>query len=69
MNYFEWSQEYYDTAEKISAVIEKLKIQRKTSENLSERKELDMKIATYKMYFNDCLFTANHLMQRHRGVA
>lgn len=69
MNYFEWSQEYYDTAENISHVIEKLRTKRKSTDNLSERKDLDMKITTYKMYYNECIFTANHLMQRHRGVA
>ena len=29
MNYFEWSQEYYNTAAEIAIVIEKLKKERK----------------------------------------
>lgn len=68
MNYFEWSKEYIDTAKDFAYVIEKLKSRRKSA-SLSERKELDLKIATYKTYYNECILTANHLMHRHKGVA
>ncbi len=68
MNYFEWSQEYNNAAEDIANVIEKLKAERKSA-SLSEKKEFDMKITKYKMYYNECILTANHLMQRHKGVA
>lgn len=68
MNYFEWSQEYNDAAEEIADVIEKLKEEKKSA-SLSEKKELDLKITKYRMYYNECIITANHLMQRHKGVA
>lgn len=68
MNYFEWSQEYNGTANEISLVIEKLKAKRKTATS-SEKKELDMKIARYKLYYNECISIANHLLLRHKGVA
>ena len=69
MNYFEWSQEYYDTAAEIANVIESLKNKSKATENLSEKKEINIKIAQYKECYYECMHTANHLMQRYRGVA
>ncbi len=68
MNYFEWSQEYLNTANEISLVIEKLKNKRKKVSS-SEKKELDMKIAKYKQYYNESISIANHLLYRHKGVA
>lgn len=68
MNYFEWSKEYYETAAEIANVIEKLKNSRKKC-NLSEKNEFDRKIAAYRMYYNECILTANHLIERHKGVA
>ncbi len=68
MNYFEWSKEYIDTAEDFAYVIDKLKARRKSA-SLSEKKEIDLKITKYRMYYNECIMTANHLMQRHKGVA
>lgn len=68
MNYLEWSQEYNSTAQDISLVIDKLKTVRKSA-TISERKELDMKIAKYRQYYNECIFIANHLLERHKGVA
>ncbi|SCY05906.1 hypothetical protein SAMN02910441_00720 [Ruminococcus sp. YE282] len=68
MNYFEWSQEYYDTAEKIADIIERLKLRRKSAV-LSEKKELDLRITNYKVIYNECMQIANHLLQRHKGVA
>ncbi len=68
MNYFEWSQEYYDTAEKIADIIERLKLRRKSAV-ISERKELDLRIANYKVIYNECLQIANRLLQRYKGVA
>lgn len=41
MNYFEWSQEYYNTAAEIAIVIEKLKNERK-GKTPFEQKELNM---------------------------
>ncbi len=67
MNYLEWSKEYTTAANELDAVIKRLKNMRKSASR-SEKKELDLKIAHYKMYYNDCISTANHLMLRHEGV-
>lgn len=68
MNYFEWSQEYYNTAEEIAVVIEKLKKEHK-GKTPYKQKELNLKIAKYRSYYNECLDIANHLLARHKGVA
>lgn len=67
MNYLEWSQEYTFTAKKILKVIEKLKLKKLKADALS-KKELDIKIAKYRIYYNECLCTANHLYLRYKGV-
>lgn len=67
MNYLEWSKEYTATANELDTVINRFKNMRKSASR-SEKKELDLKIAQYKMYYNDCISTANHLMLRHEGV-
>ena len=48
--------------------IEKLKNERK-GKTPFEQKELNMKIAKYRTYYNECLDIANHLLARHKGVA
>lgn len=68
MNYFEWSQEYVQTADEIALVIDKIKRSRKNVTS-SEKKELDMKLTRYKQYYNECISIANHLLARHKGVA
>ena len=68
MNYFEWSQEYVNTANEIALVIDKIKRSRKNVTS-SEKKELDMKLTRYKQYYNECISIANHLLARHKGVA
>ena len=68
MNYFEWSKEYEKAAEELGAVISQLTT-RKRKATPSEKLELSDRIAIYKRYRNECLNTANHLMDRHRGVA
>lgn len=68
MNYFEWSQEYEQTARELDKVIARLKKQR-TGKREGEKKELSDRIAMYKFYRNECIHIANHLMQRHMGVA
>ena len=68
MNYLEWSQEYYDTAEQLDEVIRRLKTERKSS-SLSQKKELDAKIAQFKIYYGECIQTANLLKQRHSDAA
>lgn len=67
MNYYEWSNEYYNTALRINEVIDNLRLQRKNA-TLSEKKELDSKIIKYKGYYNECMHIANHLMMRYNGV-
>lgn len=67
MNYIEWSQEYTDTADSLMAVIDRLKAQ-KESADLAGKKELDIKIAQYRSYYNECIAIANHLKARHEGV-
>lgn len=68
MNYLEWSQEYYDTAEKISEIINKLKQQRKRI-SPSNRKEIDAKLSQYRACYGECIQTADLLKNRHREVA
>lgn len=67
MNYYEWSNEYYQSALEVDESIEKLKIQRKKAPK-SIAKELDNRIAEYKRIYNDCMNIANHLMNRHYGL-
>ncbi len=67
MNYFEWSQQYYDTAKDIDNTILKLKKQR-CKACLTEKKELDLKIAKYRTIFYECMQTARLLELRHKGV-
>ena len=68
MNYFEWSQEYKQTARELDKVITRLKKQR-IGKREGEKKELSDRIALYKSYRNECVHIANHLLQRHLGVA
>ena len=68
MNYFDWSQEYNDTAAELANVIERLKAKRKGLPKV-EKKELDIKIAKYKIYYNECIQIADHLLTRHKGAA
>ncbi len=68
MNYCTWSNEYYSEAEKFALVIDRLKKYRRGA-SLSEKKELDAKISAYRVCYHECMDTANHLMDRFRGVA
>lgn len=68
MNYFEWSQEYYDTAEKIENTILSLKSKRKSAV-FSEKKELDLRISKYREIYNECIQTADLLFERYKGAA
>lgn len=69
MNYYEWSNQYYETAQELNNVIIRLKSQRKNHcyQNDKKRKELDKKIAKYREYYLDCMHIAAHLMQRYNG--
>lgn len=67
MDYYTWSNEYYNTALRLNDVIDDLKSKRKNA-SLSEKKELDSKIFKYKIYYNECMHIANHLMMRYDGV-
>ena len=68
LNYCEWSKEYSQTAEEIEQVINKLKAQKRGA-SLSKKKEIDAKLSKYRSYYNECVETANILMNRYRGVA
>lgn len=68
MNYLEWSQEYIDTAKKLSNVITLLKKKRKKSP-LADKKEIDAKLSMYRACYSECVQTAAHLRQRHKEVA
>lgn len=67
MNYLEWSNEYYTVAESISTIIENLKLSRATA-NVIDKKAINLKIAKYKICYNELIDTANLLRDRHRGV-
>lgn len=68
MNYFEWSQEYLETAKKIEDIISMLKA-KKINAEISEKKELDLKITKYREVLYECMQTANLLFERYKGVA
>ncbi len=68
MNYYEWSNEYTQTAEQLSEVIERLNKRRKTA-CASDSRELGERLAMYRSLRRECLNTAAHLMERHRGAA
>ena len=68
MNYFEWSQEYTDTANELEKVVGRLKSERQHACE-SKKQELAEKIIMYRALRNECLKTAALLMDRHRGVA
>lgn len=67
VNYFEWSMEYKNTADCIMDVIDRLKAEKRGNSDLN-KKELDLKIAKYKVYYNECIRISNHLMERYNGV-
>lgn len=67
MNYIEWSEEYRATADSIADVINRLKSEKYGKSPLG-KKELDVKIAKYKTYYNECIHISNHLMARYEGV-
>ncbi len=66
MDYYQWSLEYKESAEEIALVIEKLKAS-KQGKSLTQKKEIDAKIAKYKTYYNECMLISNHLMGRYLG--
>lgn len=67
VNYFEWSMEYKNTADSIQDVIDRLKAEKKRQIG-NQQKELDLKIAKYKIYYNECIHISNHLMDRYYGA-
>ena len=68
MNYLEWSKEYEQTAERLNEVIVRLK-RKRSGLSESKKKELDDKIRFYRSCRNDAFEIAQHLLNRHRGVA
>lgn len=66
IDYFEWSNEYKNTANNITDVIDRLKSEKRGKSNFS-KKELDVKIAKYKIYYNECIHISNLLLGRYYG--
>lgn len=68
MNYYEWSQDYLNSADEVARVINKLKKQYRHVSK-SERKLLDAKLSEYRRCYRDCLQIAKLLRERHEGAA
>lgn len=66
IDYFEWSNEYKNTANNIAGVIDRLKSEKRGKSDIS-KKELDLKIAKYKIYYNECIHISNLLLGRYYG--
>lgn len=66
IDYCEWSNEYRTTADSIAAVIDRLKAEKRGKSDIS-KKELDLKIAKYKNYYNECIQISNLLLRRYNG--
>ena len=65
VNYFEWSMEYKNTADSIQDVIDRLKAEKRGKSEIN-KKELDLKIAKYKIYYNECIHISNHLIDNNK---
>lgn len=63
MNYYLWSQEYLNDAEKLNKLIDSLKDKRQNSPPW-ECKEIDDRIIYYRQIRYDFIRIANKLMQR-----
>lgn len=48
-------------------VIDRLKAEKRGKSEIN-KKELDLKIAKYKIYYNECIHISNHLMDRYYGA-
>lgn len=68
MDYLAWSEEYTATAQQLAKVIARLKKQRSALPR-SERKELDNRVLQYKIYYGECIRTADLLRERGKGIA
>lgn len=42
--------------------------QKKRGKSEINKKELDLKIAKYKIYYNECIHISDHLMDRYYGA-
>ncbi len=67
INYFEWSMEYKKYCRQHSGCYRQTQ-SRKKRQIGNQQKELDLKIAKYKIYYNECIHISNHLMDRYYGV-
>lgn len=68
MNYLAWSQEYLNTAAELAAVMAKLRKQSKGC-GQTVKKEMEARIAQYRICYNECMRTAALLRERHRDAA
>ena len=57
----------WNIADSIQDVIDRLKAEKRGKSEIN-KKELDLKIAKYKIYYNECIHISNHLMDRYYGV-
>ncbi len=67
MTFQDWAREYYDSAEKITAKLEKLQAQRKAATDAALIRELNRRIGILCSMRRDCLDTAAELMKR-KGI-
>lgn len=68
MNYLEWSKEYEQTASELNRVVQRLKKERRHA-GRADYKELTDRITHYRHCRNECMLVAQHLRERHKGVA
>lgn len=66
MNYYEWAQEYFDTADLLKNTIANIKSQSSKGCKLS-KKELNLKLSKYRTYYNEAMQIGNHLIARAGG--
>ncbi len=68
MNYLKWSKEYEQTAMELDKVVQRLKEERRHAQR-ADYKELTDRITHFRWCRKECLSIAQHLRDRHKGVA
>ncbi|MBE6738206.1 MAG: hypothetical protein IKB72_03660 [Ruminococcus sp.] len=66
MDYFLWSQEYYEEAEKIKRNLKRMKEKLKNI-SMYERRTLEDNIQKLQLIYYECIHTANYLESIARG--
>ncbi|MBQ9461481.1 MAG: hypothetical protein IJU51_06160 [Clostridia bacterium] len=67
MNYSQWAQEYYDSAETLKEIIHNLQNQLKTAA-LHELPDLNFRINTMRGMYTECMRVGNILVKRKGEV-